>query len=243
MGGERPTLGGAKAPRRNEPDRLHIQSPKSRKRRTDVEGRILGALGHMHLADERSEMAYREDLDALRERPDEVRAGIESLERSSPDDHQLHWSLYHLAAGLEAPELAPMLVESAARDLPEITADTPCESVDEDRVLVAVMAVEGLERLAAKDPETAEKALRDVIERQPNIAVRAAAVQALAGIRPDAVKEIGRVLPEDQAHLVDLRRIGVEQVTAEPERTMPGRSVVRSPKLPADRTAPQERTE
>jgi hypothetical protein len=195
----------------------------------------------MNVADERGDAAYRDDLEMLRERPEEVRVGIEALERSSPNDHLLHWSLYFLAAGLEAPELAPMLVESAVRELPDVTADTPCESVDEDRVLVAMMAVEGIERLSIKDADTAMGALLEVVERQPNIAVRAAAVQALVGIRPDAVKEIGQMLPDDQAHLVEQRRVGAEQVTALPERTTPGRSIERSPKLPADRTAPLER--
>jgi hypothetical protein len=197
----------------------------------------------MHVVDERGEAAFRDELEVLRERPDEVRAGVETLERSAPDDHQLHWSLYYLVAELEAPELAPLLVESAVRDLPEITAETPCESVDEDRALVAVMAVEGLERLASKDADGAVGSLLEVVERQPNVAVRQAAIQALLGIRPQAAKEIGRVLPDDQGHLVELRRVGVEQVTALPERATPGRVVHRSPKLPSDRTTPQERTD
>jgi len=89
----------------------------------------------MHFTDERGESAYREALGGLRERPDQVRKAIDDLERSSPDDHQLRWSLYYVAAGMETPEFVPMLVDGAVRDLPETTEATPCESEDEDKIL------------------------------------------------------------------------------------------------------------
>lgn len=243
MTGESPRLGGGKRSPAKVTDRLQIQSSKSRKRPTEAEGRVLDAVTRMHFTDERGESIYEEALHTVRERPDEVRRAVENLERSSPDDHQLHWSLYYIVADLELPELAPMLVDGAIRDVPDITEATPCHSGEEDKILVAVMAVEGLERLARKEPDVAINALIEVVERQSNVAVRAAAVQAILSIRPDAAQDIARLLPDDQRFLLELRRVSVEQLTAIPERAAPGRYVHRSPKLPSDRNAPQGRTE
>ena len=242
MGREPPTVRD-RSGSAGESDRLQLRQPKRDRQATEIEGHLVAALGHLQRGKETGEAAYREELDWLREHPDDIRTGIETVGRSAPDDIELQWNLHYVAAGIESPELAPMLVDSATRDLPEITADTPCESVDEARVLVAIMAVEGLEGIGSKDPDTAAEALAEVIERQTNIAVRTAAVQALLSIRGNSAEEIGRLLPDDQRFLLQVRRAAIDQVTAIPERGSPGRLAQRSPKLPADRNAPQERTE
>jgi len=243
MTSDGPRLGGGRQFQPKESDRLNLQFGKSRRRPTDIESRLLHAVTRLHIADDRAQAEYSEALNELRERPDEVRKAVEALERSSPDDHQLHWSLYYVVSGLERSEFVPTLVEAAVRDLPVITEDTPCESGDEEKILVAVMAAEGLEQLARNEPDAAIGALMEVVERQPNVAVRTAAIQAILSVRPDAVKDIARLLPDDQRHLLELRRTNVEQLSVTPERATPGRLAQRSPKLPADRGTPQERTE
>jgi hypothetical protein len=136
------------------------------------------------------------------------------------------------------PELAPLLVDAAVRDLPEITQATACEAVEDDRILVSEMAVEGLERLTRKEPEAAIAALMEVVERQPHVAVRTAAVQAILSVRPDAEAEVARLLPDDQLYVLQARRVAVEQLSATPERVTPKRSGRRSPRLDSDTNTP-----
>jgi hypothetical protein len=239
-----PQLGGGKRLRPpRDTDRLRIETRKGERPPTEIESRVLEALEEMHFTDERGEARYQERIQTLRERPDEVRGAVEQLADSSPDDHHFQWNLYHTVAALELPELASLFVNRAARDLPEITDTTPCESVDEDKILVAIMAVEGLEGIARKEPDTAIGALTQVVERQPNVAVRSSAVQAILRLRPEASEDVARLLPDDQRFLLDVERMPVHQLTAAPERARSGRSAPRSPRLPSDRNIPQGRTE
>jgi hypothetical protein len=238
-------LGGGKRPEVKETDSLEVRSRSSKRRPSEARGRLAEAIERVHFTNESGRAAYRKALGALRQKPEELRATVTEWELSAPNDHNLHWTLYYILADLELPELAPMFVDAAARDLPETTETTACETIDDDKILVSVMAVEALERLAGEDPEVATGALMEVIERQSHVAVRAAAVQALLRIHPDAERDVADRLPDDQRYLVEARRAPVEQLFANPERTVPKRAVHRAPKLQSDTNAPErkERTD
>lgn len=230
---------GARPPK--ETDRLEVRTSETKRTPTEAESRLMAAIESVHFTDERGEAAYQNAIGALRERPDELRKIVTDFELATPNDHNLHWTLHFLLADLEMPELASVFVDTAVRDLPDIDSTTPCEGVEEDRILVATMAVEGLARLTRKEPEAAIAALMEVVERQPNVAVRTAAVQAILSVRPNAEADVARLLPEDQLHVLEARRIPAEQLSALPERATPKRSGQRSPKLPSDTNLPHPR--
>lgn len=231
-------IGGGKRPEARETDRLQVRTKETKRRPTEAESRLLEAVARVHFTDESGAAAYQEALSELRERPDEVSKTVTDLELSTPNDHNFHWTLHYVLADLESPGLAPMLVDAAVRDLPEIIEATGCETVEIDEVLVAAMAVEGLERLARKEPEAGIGALMEVVERQPHVAVRTAAVQAILSVRPGAESEVARLLPDDQLFVLEARRVPVEQLSPIPERATPKRSAIRSPKLPSDADMP-----
>ena len=228
----------SRAIRQKDTDSLQVRTSEAKRRPLEAESSVLAAIEAMHFTDERGEAAYQKAVSALREKPDQLRKTVTDLELATPNDHNLHWTLYFLLADLELPDLASMFIDAAVRDLPEVNEATPCEGVEEDRILVATMAVEGLERLAKKDPDAAVAALIEVVERQPNVAVRAAAVQAILSVRPDTEPDIARLLPEDQLHVLEARRVPVEQLSASPERATPKRSGEPSPRLLSDANAP-----
>jgi hypothetical protein len=225
-------------PSRAESDRLEVRTKEQAGRRSDAETLLWDALSRTHTADNRGVAAYEKSLTGLRKRAGELPEAAAAIERSHPADSMVRWSLYYVLADLHHPELAAVLVKGATRDLPQITEATACETVEEGEILVAAMAVEGLERLAATEPEVAIAALTDVIDQQPHVAIRTAAVQALLNTRPEAAKEVVRALPEDQRWILDARRVSVDQVSALPERTRPSRVVTRGPKLESDVSAP-----
>lgn len=231
-------IGGGKGREARETDRLQVRTRDTKRNPTEDERRLLEAIARVHFTDEGGASAYQESLSELRERPDEVRKAVTDLQLSTPSDHNFHWTLYYVLADLELLELSPMLVDAAVRDLPEITEASGCETVEADEVLVAAMAVEGLERLARKEPEAGIGALIEVVERQPHVAIRTAAVQAILSVRPGAEPEIARLLPDDQLYVLEARRVSVEQLSASPERETPKRSGIRSPKLSSDADMP-----
>lgn len=232
-------IGGGRRPEGRETDRLQVRTKEAKRSPTEAESRLLEALARVHFTDEGGAAAYREALSQLRQRPDEVRKTVTDLELSTPNDHNLHWTLLYVLADLELFELTPMLIDAAVRDLPEITEAAGCETIETDEILVSAMAVEGLERLARKEPDPGIGALMEVVERQPHVAVRTAAVQAILSVRPDAESDIARLLPDDQLFLLEARRVHVEQLSATPERATPKRSGIRSPKLPSDADMPR----
>jgi hypothetical protein len=234
-------LGGGKRPEARETDSLKARTRQRKRRLSEAQTRVAEAIDRVHHTNESEQAAYRKALGALRQKPEEVREAVTDLELSSPNDHNLHWTLYYMLADLEMPELAPMLVDAASRDLPEITDTTACETIDDDKILVAMMAVEGLERIASQEPEAAMSALMEVVERQPHVAVRTAAVQAILQVRPDADRDVAGLLPDDQLFMLEARRAPVEQLSATPERSVPKRSSRRGPKLESDMDAPQSR--
>lgn len=230
--------GGGKRPEARETDRLQVRTTEAKRNATEAERRLLDAVARVHFTDEGGASVYQESLSELRARSPEVRKAVTDLELATPNDHNFHWTLYYVLADLESLDLSPMLVDAAARDLPDITEATGCETVEADEVLVAAMAVEGLERLARKEPGAGIGALLEVVERQAHVAIRTAAVQAILSVRPGAEPEIARLLPDDQLFVLEARRISVEQLSAIPERATPKRSGIRSPKLSSDADMP-----
>lgn len=222
-------------PRVKDTDTFELRGPAKDRNAGDVERLILEATSAIHDPDEER---FDRALVTLGERSEEVGRAIVNLERSAPYDPVFRWGLYYVAAGLRRPELADLLVDGATRDLPEITEDSPHETAEEAEILVAAMAVEGLERLAGVDEERAIRGLTEVLERQPHVAIRLAAIQALREIRPDAAASALRLLPENQAWIADARRMPVQHLVAMPERAGPKRGGGRPPSLSGETGRP-----
>ena len=222
-------------PQVKDTDTLGLRGSTKQRNAGEVERLVLEATAAIHDPDEEH---FQRALFSLGERGEEIARAIINLERSAPYDPVFRWGLYYVAAGLRRAELADLFVDGATRDLPEITEDSPHETAEEAEILVAAMAVEGLERLAAVDEERAIRGLTEVVERQPHVAIRLAAVQALREIRPDAAASASRRLPEDQAWIVDARRMPVQHLDAMPERAGPKRGGDRPPSLSGETSRP-----
>gem|GEM_PF-1977106 len=201
------------------------------------------AMHGMHAVDAQGRHAYRQAVAALRERSGELLATLKQIEdRLSPDSYLVEWSLHYILADLEDPALIPTLVATAVRKVAERNRDMQaCERPEDSQVLVQIMAVEALERLVKREKQQAIRALLEVVEAQPHLAVRQPAVQTLLQADPTLAEKLRELLPEGQRFILDLKRVPVEYLNAPIHpaefRPCPARPGA-APRLKEHRTSP-----
>jgi hypothetical protein len=168
-----------------------------------------------------------------------------SAERAAPRDaYPFRWALLYLLAEIEHKGALEHLVEMAVREMPKIDyVKGGCEAPEEGELLVASMAVLGVERLLTIDRGRAIDGLMTIIEKQGHIAIRSAAVTALLANSPELRSSIIKILPKKQQWIVKLKQIQPEEISAYPDRTdfeapAPKRSIS-PPYLPGHPTSPR----
>jgi hypothetical protein len=208
-------------------------------------GLIRDALSGIHAIDKDGRARYKRALKKLRANYGEELQHIVSAERAAPRDaYPFRWALLYLLAEIEHKGALEHLVEMAVREMPKIDyVKGGCEASEEGELLVASMAVLGVERLLTIDRGRAIDGLMTIIEKQGHIAIRSAAVTALLANSPELRSSIIKILPKKQQWIVKLKQIQPEEISAYPDRTdfeapAPKRSIS-PPYLPGHPTSPR----
>jgi len=131
---------------------------------------------------------YMQAIEYLQPRASEAVAAATQLEEGMPEGaYPLRWSLYYILAELNSPATINLFEQTASQDLAEAPDPdgTACHPPGDGKVLVSMMAVEGIQRLLDSEPRSAAAALERVIRTQPCLAVRRAAFHALVTAQPE----------------------------------------------------------
>jgi hypothetical protein len=173
------------------------------------------AMRHLHCDGKEAELYYQRAIELLRRQKDATEVIVQLAHQVARDETGVRWSLLHLLGDIGHGDAAGFLVESALARLPDHDPTQGCQSVRDEHVLVATMAVEALQRLAWVNPEVAEGLLK-IVSARPERPVLVEAVKAAValGLR-DRLMEL---LPKDDHWMIDIRRSRVEELHAEPER-------------------------
>lgn len=168
---------------------------------------LLGqALRLMHSTGESAEREYTHVIRLLRADAQRATTVAARLIEAAADEPMLRWSILHMLTDIEDATCLDVLHRQASRQLPErIRQEGGCEQLADYEELVAIMAVEGLGRLAAAGNHEAIEALREVVARQDRKSVRRPAAAALVAAQPDLRARVEQMLPEGERYLLGLR--------------------------------------
>jgi hypothetical protein len=190
-------------------------------------GRLLGnLLAVMNATGDDAEDAYKAALKELRGDPEGVVVELVRAESASdPQDYPSRWALVHAAAELRHPATLPFLRNLALTPLPpEEIKDPHSFSIIEEETILRTTAVEAVGRLAVDGRREALDALFEILDQQPSLSIRRAAVQSILK-SPRGRRLRGRVtesLPKEQQFLLDLKPTDVTDVPQikRPERQL-----------------------
>ena len=214
-----PTMRSADTPRLVGDDSLKIQTvahPFNFERSADAElaQRLVDAINLMGGVGERAEACYQGALDGLARRAKEaVHALAEEYERLPAAQYLDRWALMQLMAELKHESALDPLDRLLASRLPaETSADPHSFSTAGEEVMIRTTAVEAVIRIAADGHARAlEVLLRQATHE--NFSVKRAAVQGyLAHGGEHARDTLGKVLPERDHFIMDIRRVDVRHV-------------------------------
>lgn len=174
-------------------------------------------LAHMNACDEEGELAYKRVVELLSE-SENASSTIARVLRTVPrSDVSLRWSLLYLLAEVTKPEALDVFCDVALEPIDPRARDAQgCESPRDGEILVGTMAIEGIARLARSERGAVER-LYQVIEGQPDRALRIEAVKALVAVVPkdkDA-KRLRDVLPEALHFAIDLKIVPAQGLAVE----------------------------
>ena len=168
----------------------------------------------MHSTRESAEREYTHVIRLLRADAQRATTVAASLIEAAADDLMLRWSLLHMLTDIEDAACLDVLHRQASRQLPErIQQEGGCEQLADYEELVAIMAVEGLGRLAETGNREAVQALTEVVAHQDRKSVRRPAAAALVAARPDLRARVEQMLPEGERHLLGPRQATEEDLT------------------------------
>jgi hypothetical protein len=116
------------------------------------------------------------------------------------------WSVLYVLNDVEDAQCIELLRTHAMRRVQErVREPGVCEQPADLEELVSVMAIDGLGRLAEDGNNEAVEALLAVVREQDRRSLRQPAVAALLRTQPDLRKRIEELLPDEDAHVLDLR--------------------------------------
>jgi HEAT repeat protein len=175
------------------------------------------ALRLMHSpAGDAGEQEYAQVVRLLRRDVAAATSHIAGRLRSASKEPTLRWSLLYVVAHLEDPGCITLLRAQALRKLPRIVRRKGiCEQQAEEEELVAVMAIEGLGRLAQTGDRDAVEALIEVVSTTDRRSLRQPAVSALLAAQPKLHKPLQELLPESEKYLLALREATRKDLTVE----------------------------
>jgi hypothetical protein len=160
----------------------------------------------MHLSGEEGEREYGHVIRLLRADPRAAAAVADLWIRAAAGDSMLRWSLLYIVAEIEDPACLDVLRHQAMHELPErMRGKGICEQASDYEELVAVMAIEGLGRLAAAGNAQAEDALIEVVAHQHRKSLRQPAAAALLAVRADLRTRVEEMLSENERYVLNLR--------------------------------------
>ncbi len=173
------------------------------------------AVRHLNGEGKEAELAYQRAIELLRAREDTSEEIMQASRRVVHDDIGMRWSLLHVLGDIGHARTAGFLVEAALARLPEHDPKMGCEGPRDNEVLIATMAVEALQRVAAANKDAADMLLK-VVDARPARPILVEGVKAAValGLR----ERLREVLPKEDHWMIDLRRARVEELHAEPER-------------------------
>lgn len=184
-----------------------------------VDGWIAPALSAMY--DPEAEHELEGLLGVLRQEPERTLEAITSTYRHmSADDFSARWSLVYLADQVDLPQTLAWLTKLAASEVPpERGIGGHGLSTVAEECKIRAAAVDGLERHAARDPESATEALASVITEQQTFSVRALAALAVMAADPDdqARARLRELLGAEHEFALDIKRVNVSDVP-QPDR-------------------------
>jgi hypothetical protein len=135
--------------------------------------------------------------------------------RTTPEDQYMdRWAQVHLLADLRNGAARPALDGILSTPIPPEKAPGPVTySTVGEETIIRTTAIEGLTRLAAQeDDREALELLRKHMGHE-NFSVRSAAIQGyLEAAGEGARDELRRELPERDHFILDIRRVGVQEV-------------------------------
>lgn len=195
------------------------------------------AIHHLHAANPDEESAFRHTVHLLRHLPDATRTIAQVFHDAPRDDHSLRWALLYLLAEVGDPSAAEVFFKAAAMPVPprEHYAQG-CETPRDGELLVATMAIAGLQRIGNANHGVLDM-LYSLLEVQTERALRIEVVKALLALDPDGVDRIKRILPQELHFALEIRRVRAEALSVEYE-ARPADKVRFAPILGTRRTPP-----
>ena len=179
-----------------------------------ITSQIVEVLNRMGGVGSDAEVRYQEGLDSLRRGGAGVLSHIGELYRGlSPHAYLHRWSLVQLTSDLRDAQALPLLTEILAAPIPEELSKRSAEySTVADETIIRTTAVEALARLASGGNADATHVLFRQIHHA-SYSVRRAAVQAILEAGDSGAREqLRKAMPASDHHLLDLRRVRVEEV-------------------------------
>lgn len=163
-----------------------------------------------------AEVAYEQVTELLRARDDALNSLV-GLLRSAPDeDVGLRWCALRVIGDIGDKAAAEPLFRVALEALPRACKEEEgCEGPRDGEILVRTMAIEALQRIAERHPETGEMLLALIRERP----ARPLLIEAVKAAR--AVKlgeQAAKLLPEEDRWMLDIKLVAASEIMAEPER-------------------------
>lgn len=167
---------------------------------------LVQAIRLMHAPGEEGTREYGHVIRLLRKDIREtLDAAAHALEAAAADP-MLRWSVLYVLNDVEDARCLELLRAQATRRVQErIREPGVCEQPADFEELVAVMAIDGLGRLAEDGNKEAVEALLGVVREQDRRSLRQPAVATLLRAQPDLRRRIEELLPDEDAHVLDLR--------------------------------------
>lgn len=160
--------------------------------------------------------AERESAYVIRLLRRDARAAADTAEHwigLNSSDASLRWSLVYLLSEIEDIACRDSLSRQALRQIPKDAAvNGRCEQASDYEELVAVMAIEGLGKLAKSGDSKSANVLKQVVARQKRRSIRQPAVAALLAAGTVSHASVERLLPKGERHLLRLREANDEDL-------------------------------
>jgi hypothetical protein len=194
------------------------------------------AMRHLHGEGKDAELYYQRTIELLSKQKEATDVIQQLAQQVAHEETGIRWSLLHVLGDVGHANAAGFLVESALAHLPDHDPQQGCQSVRDEHVLVATMAVEALQRSANGNPEVADGLLK-IVSARPERRVLVEAVTAAVAL--GLGERLVEVLPKEDHWMIDIRRSRVEELHADPEREDTKERSFQPPKSRELLTSPQ----
>ena len=171
---------------------------------------------YLNTADKEGELAYARVVEILRGCSKDLLKTVNGLFRQvKSGDTGLRWNLLYILGDVGDESAAEFLVGAALKPLPESREDAGCESDRDMEMLVSTMAVQALQKVATRHPQTSEYLLKIVAEKPARpILIEAVKVANQLGLK----EKVQSLLAKEDHGMLDIRQARPQEVFAEAER-------------------------